>query len=179
MNLSEADKTELLLRKFYEQQGRLRGYVYSATRDYHATEEILQSTAIVVAQKAGAFDFEREEAPWFLGIAKNYIQKHYRAQGKASRNVSLDVLEECLSEFEPFETDQIASRREALDTCLSSLPKKQKDLVQLRYLQGMGCQKIAEKLGRPVQGIYSLLKRLKLELRNCVEYRMKKEEVLP
>ena len=47
------------------------------------------------------------------------------------------------------------------------------------YLEGMGCQRIAEELGRPIQGIYSLLKRLKTELRHCVEYRMKKEEVLP
>ncbi|MGJ8639961.1 MAG: sigma-70 family RNA polymerase sigma factor [Opitutaceae bacterium] len=178
-NIADADRTEKLLRQFYSQQSKLRGYVFSATRNYHATEEILQSTAIVVAQKAGKFDFNKEPAPWFIGIAKNHIQKWYRSQGQSkSRNVSLDLLEECLPEYESFESNEVSARREALTVCIRKLPAKQKEVVQLRYMEDMRCPSIAKELNRPIQGIYSLLKRLKLELRKCVELRLKEESVL-
>ena len=177
--LANEDKTEKLLRQFYAQQNKLRGYVFSATRNYHATEEILQSTAIVVAQKSGKFDFNKEPVPWFIGIAKNYILKYYRSQGQASsRNVSLELLEECLPDYTSFDTNSVSARREALTICIKKLPTRQKQVIQLRYLEDMGCQGIAEELNRPVQGIYSLLKRLKLELRKCVETRIKQENSL-
>jgi len=178
-NITEADRTERLLRQFYAQQGKLRGYVFSATRNYHATEEILQSTAIVVAQKSSKFDFNKEPVPWFIGIAKNHIQKWYRNQGQATiRNVSLELLEQCLPDYEAFKSDKVSARHEALTSCIRKLSTKQKQVIQLRYLEGLGCQDIADELNRPIQGIYSLLKRLKLELRKCVETRLKQEDAL-
>ncbi|MEO0796699.1 MAG: sigma-70 family RNA polymerase sigma factor [Verrucomicrobiota bacterium] len=167
-----SDKTEVLLRRFYAQQSKLRGYVFSATRDYHATEDILQSTAIVVAQKATEFDFTKPETPWFIGIARNYISKWYRTQGRANRYVSLDILEEYMPDYESFESEPISERRYALKICIDRLPNKQKEVVRLRYQDGMDCQNIAEQLDRPIQGIYSLLKRIKIELRKCVEFRL-------
>ncbi|WP_169305306.1 sigma-70 family RNA polymerase sigma factor [Coraliomargarita akajimensis] len=175
--MPEEDPTEWLLRQFYAQQGKLRGYVYSATRDYHATEEILQSTAIVVAQKAASFDRTRAESPWFIGIAKKHIQKWYSQQGRKPQAVSLDSLEHCLPDYEVFETDHIADRRLALKSCIACLPEKQKAIVGLRYEDNCDCSEIADRLDRTVQSVYALLKRLKQELRKCVELRLKKGEL--
>lgn len=175
----DSEKTERLLRQFYAQQSKLRGYIFSATRNYHATEDILQSVAIVTAQKSSSYDFDKNPAPWFIGIAKNHIKKWYTSQGRNSRNVSLDILEECISDYSNFESDLIANRREALNTCIGKLPSKQKEVVRLRYMHDKSCHTIAEELKRPIQGIYSLLKRLKLELRKCVEFRLKDMEARP
>ena len=44
--MSEITQIEALLRVFHAKRALLRGYIFSATRDYHATEDILQEIAI-------------------------------------------------------------------------------------------------------------------------------------
>lgn len=174
--MSDSEKTEVLLRGFYADQGRLRGFIFTATRNYHATEEILQSTAITVAQKAAAFDFDREMSPWFSGIVKNLIQRWYRTQAKESHSVSLDLLEQCIPEPEDYESGILSNRHTALKSCIQKLPQHQREIIKLRYMQGKDCSGIASDLGRSVQSVYSLLKRLKLELRKCIEFQLTRQE---
>lgn len=176
-DMTEEEKTELLLRAFYVDQSRLRGYIFTATRDYHATEEILQSTAITIAQKSATFDFSKEMSPWFSGIVRNLILRWFQTQGKAAKHVSLDVIEQCVAEPEDFESGVISTRQIALKSCIQKLPVRQRKIVQLRYVEGKDCSGIAAELGRSVQSIYALLKRMKLELRKCVEVQLNRHEV--
>lgn len=174
--MSESEQIEMLLRKFYSNQDQLRGYIFSAVRDYHATEEILQSIAIVVAQKAAAFDQDRPAIPWFMGIAKNKILQWHSLKGRESRNVSFETLDNCIPHMDSFSEDSVTQRQLALKNCIKRLPNKQKAILELRYMDNNNCSMIADKLGRSIQSIYSLLKRLKLELRKCVEFQLQKEE---
>ncbi len=175
--MSETIQLEALLRVFYANQGKLRGYIFSATRDYHATEDILQEIAIVVAKKAATFDCEREEMPWFMGIARNQIQRWYRMKGREQSNISFEVIEECIPMFESFGSEEVSNRRLALKRCVDRLPGKQKAIMNLRYIDEMDCSQIAENVGRSVQGIYAVLKRLKVELRKCVEFQLDQQEI--
>lgn len=174
--MSESIQIEALLRRFYTNQGKLRGYIFSATRDYHATEDILQEIAIVVAKKASDFDSERPALPWFMGIARNQIQRFYRAKGREACNISFEALGECLPLFESFGNEAVSRRRLALKKCVDKLPGKQQKVMELRYIDDLNCPQIAGALGRSVQGIYSLLKRMKAELRKCVEFQLQGEK---
>lgn len=172
--MTESEQIEKLLREYYSQQGMLKGYIYSVIRDYHATDDILQEIAIVVAQKAATFDFDRPTRPWFMGIAKKQIQRWFRAKGKRQVHVSFDLLEDFICENENFTTDAMTSRETALKKCVSKLPAKQKNILNLRYADGMNCEEIAGVVHRSVQGIYAVLKRLKGSLRTCVEFQLER-----
>jgi RNA polymerase sigma-70 factor (ECF subfamily) len=176
--VSEITQIEALLRVFHAKRALLRGYIFSATRDYHATEDILQEIAIVIATRASSFDFEREALPWLMGIARNHIQRWYRARGKEAAYVSYDILETCMPLFASYDMEEMSDRRRALKECVERLPEKQRDIMRLRYVEEKDCNQISEVLGRSVQGVYSLLKRLKLALRKCVEVRMQQPEAL-
>ncbi len=175
--MSETVLLEALLRRFYANQGKIRGFVFSATRDYHATEDILQEVAIVVAKKASTYDTERPALPWFMGIARNQIQRHYRAKGKAANNVSYELLEDFVPLFSSYESEEISDRQVALKRCVDKLPQKQKRIMQMRYVEELDCSQISDTLGRSIQGIYGLLKRMKLGLRKCVEFQLQQPEI--
>lgn len=177
--MTEQEKIEYLLKAYYAKQDQFRGYVFAATKDYHATEEILQSVAIVVAQKAGVFDMDRELMPWLMGIARNKIKHWFYHHGKQVRNVQFEVLENCLVHHAgPFEKDEVTPRQEALMQCLNRLPARQKKILELRYVGGKDCAFVAQELGRSIQSIYSILKRVKVELRKCIERRTAELEIV-
>lgn len=87
--MTEEVQIEAFMRRFYPIQGKLRGYVFSATRAYHAPEDILQEGAIVVVKKAAVYDASRPVLPGFMGIARNQTQRLYRARGREAGNVRL------------------------------------------------------------------------------------------
>jgi RNA polymerase sigma-70 factor, ECF subfamily len=176
--MNESEQIETLLRQFYANQGQLRGYIFSSTKDYHATEEILQSTAITIAQKAAQFDSERPCMNWFMGICKNHIQRYYQKQKRESKHISFEILDDFIPMLEVFDAHQLSTRRQALESCMTRLPKKQRKVIELRYMENQDCSQIADHLGRSVQGIYSLLKRLKVDLRKCVEFQLQNREMI-
>ncbi len=175
--MAETLQIEMVLRTFYANQGALRGYVFSATRDYHATEDILQETAIVVAKKASEIDAGRPLLPWFLGIARYQVLRWNRARGREGGHVSFELLEEFIPFYVEFENEQAAQRRSALKDCVEKLPPNQRRVVRLRYEEHMDCPGIAESIGHSIQAIYSLLKRMKQDLRKCVELKLAHQEV--
>lgn len=175
--MTDAEHIEELLHKYYAEQDKLRGYVFAAVREYHATEEILQAVAIVVAQKAATFDLARPTTPWFMGIARNKILQWFRTKGRDANTISFDVLDDCIPHMHPFALPEISYRQHALNHCLNRLPAKQKKIIELRYIDQCDCPDIATQLGRSIQSIYSLLKRLKAELRKCVELRLQPKKL--
>jgi RNA polymerase sigma-70 factor (ECF subfamily) len=170
--MDESTQIEQLLRQFYAEQDKIRGYVFASTRNYHATEEILQSIAIVVAQKATTYDSSKPPSPWFMGIARNKIHQWYSANKQKACTVSFDVLEQCLAHTDSFDSETLSNRQHALSHCIERLPAKQRQVVNLRYLENYDCTQVASQVGRSVQSIYSLLKRLKLELRKCINIQL-------
>ncbi|VGO17554.1 ECF RNA polymerase sigma factor SigD [Pontiella desulfatans] len=174
--MQDAVQIEALLRRFYANQGKLRGYVFSATRDYHATEDILQEVAIVVAKKASTYDTGRPALPWFMGIARNQIQRFYRSKGREAGHVSFELLEDFLPLFSSFDNEQISDRQVALKGCVEKLPAKQRRIMQLRYVEELDCSQISKTIGNSIQGIYALLKRMKTGLRKCVEFQLQQSE---
>lgn len=174
--MDESKQIKILLRQFYAEQDRIRGYVFASTRNYHATEEILQSIAIVVAQKATTYDTAQPSFPWFMGIARNKIFQWYSANKRKSGTISFDVLDDCIGHMEPFESEMLSTRQHALAHCMQRLPERQRQVVELRYLNNCDCSQVAAQIGRSVQSVYSLLKRLKRELRKCIDIQLRGRE---
>jgi len=157
------------MRSYFAEQGRLRGYVFTATRDYHVTDDILQEIAIVIATKGQLFDPTQPPLPWLMGVAKNQVRRWYRESGRAAKNIDIELLDNCVSAMAVFDGEAVSSRQVALRKCLDSLPKGQRQILQSRYEGGLACEQIAARASRSVQSIYALLKRLKLALRQCVD----------
>jgi DNA-directed RNA polymerase specialized sigma24 family protein len=56
-----------------------------------------------------------------------------------------------------------------LDDCLKKLSAGDVQLIQTRYSRKMTIKRMAEELGRSVQGLYSTLSRIHLMLAECIQ----------
>ena len=59
-----------------------------------------------------------------------------------------------------------------MTACLESLPGESRRLIMMRYDGSADAEELASRFGRSVPGIYALIKRIKMALRECVERRL-------
>jgi RNA polymerase sigma-70 factor (ECF subfamily) len=172
--MTDVEKIEKMLEEFFTHQGMLKGYIFSAVRDYHAAEDILQEMAILITQKASDFNFDRPVSPWLTGVAKMHIRRWFQQSGRRPQHVSFDMLDLCLTDHGEFESAAMLRRETFLVDCVESLPSKQRRIMSLRYAEGLSCDRISQTMNRSIQSIYSIIKRLKSALRECINDKQKK-----
>jgi RNA polymerase sigma-70 factor (ECF subfamily) len=89
------------------------------------------------------------------------------------------VLDETLVEriMEEGETEcEVHGRRlTLLERCLEKLPQARRDLLLEAYTPGCTTRAMAQRLGKSEDGLYQLLRRLRVEIKHCVELSMAKE----
>jgi RNA polymerase sigma factor (sigma-70 family) len=56
-----------------------------------------------------------------------------------------------------------------LERCLEKLPENRRELLMQVYSPGCTTRAVAERMGKSEDNLYQLLRRLRLELKHCVE----------
>jgi RNA polymerase sigma-70 factor (ECF subfamily) len=155
-------------------QPAVSNYVHSLLRDHALAKDVLQETALVLFRRFSEYHEERPFLAWALGIARFQV---LGVQRDAARNlVSCD--EELLSRFTetwaeiaPEATDRAA----ALQTCLGRLAAHANRMVRLRYFEELDSEQIAQQIGGTGASVRSALKRVREQLRLCVEKQLSAE----
>lgn len=111
-------------------------------------------------------------APWLLAIARNQLRKLLRDRGRKRELADVERLDSLWQHHVPDGGDAM---REALRACLSELPPRSRTALQLRYGDGRERAEIGARLGLGVEGVKSLLVRLRTGLARCVRRRMRDE----
>ena len=65
--------------------------------------------------------------------------------------------------------EQSSIERDALESCLSELPEKQRNLVTLAHTQGVKVKQLAEEAGSTAEAFYMRVNRLRRTLMKCIE----------
>ena len=146
-------------------------YLYSALPDYHAVEDLFQEVCLVVVQKAGDFQDGSNFAAWARTIARNKLREQLRKRsGVLLDDAFFDSLDRAFEEARAvWDPDP---RKEALRLCLSELQEGAKQIVSLRYDEGLDPSAIAGRLGKSRIAVNSLLQRVREILKECVERRL-------
>lgn len=150
-------------------QVMILAYARAIVRDLHLAEDIYQEVAVILAQDPTRMpDDEAGLAPWLREITRRKALELLR---KARRACPLDdeVLELVAGAFDPTPPDALGDLRAAMAGCLDRLPDDSRSIVTGRYADDLSCEDIAARVGRSVQGVYAVLKRLRLALQDCVE----------
>ena len=74
-------------------------------------------------------------------------------------------------------SDHGQARREALESCLHTLPAEHRQIVLMRYFEDLEVDQIAERVNSTAGAVYRALSRLRYTLLECVEKRLQNEEV--
>ncbi|MEQ8847473.1 sigma-70 family RNA polymerase sigma factor [Botrimarina sp.] len=160
-----------ITRLIIKHRGKLYGYILACVRNHHDAEEVFQEVSVGIVGSFHKLRCPDEFLPWAMEIARRQVFSFFR---KSKRPMVYDselvgVLAEAAGRnLDSTEVNQ--QRDAALRRCVEQLPPRSREVLQLRYGESFaGVDQIAEHLGRSMAATYGVLKRIRINLRECVE----------
>lgn len=158
--------TEAQKREFTKLYLESYGFVYSFVRSRMSSDEaedIVASAFMLAARSFGSFDPTRAKfSTWVIKIAMNCMVSYYR---KHHATVDLEEVPERIF-AEQSEEDAIDNREVAMQL-LEVLGDEERELVLLKYRDGMRNVDIARKLGMNPSTVSTMLARALAKMRNA------------
>jgi RNA polymerase sigma-70 factor (ECF subfamily) len=149
-------------------QARLYGYIHSLIPDINDADDLYQQTALVLWNKFGAFDRDRDFFAWACGVARGEVANFARRRARQRLYLAADVnllLVEAHAEMTDREQDD---RRAALTRCVEKLPPDDRALLAECYREPDGVHAAADRRGRSSHSVYNSLRRIRKALFDCV-----------
>jgi RNA polymerase sigma-70 factor (ECF subfamily) len=138
--------------------------------------EALQETIVILWQKFGEFDSDRDFKSWACGFARNKALALLRDR-KRDRHIFDDDLVNRLADDTIAMERRDFTQREALEVCLQKLPAARREMVLAAYTKGTRMDDLATERGQTPMSFYKLLHRIRRALLECVRRTLTQEEI--
>jgi RNA polymerase sigma-70 factor (ECF subfamily) len=159
------------LQKFVAGERLLRGYLLSATGDYHDAEDLLQEISVALWESFDRYDESKPFHAWALGIARHKVLDWREKKGRRGATLSPEILD-LVGRAQVEEGDRLAERRPLLQKCIEALPDHLRTIVNLRYREGLSLDDLSERLDRTTGAVQVALVRIRRALRDCVDQKL-------
>lgn len=176
-------ENERLINWVSEFSSDLYKWAYYKTSSTEISEDLVQETFLVAAEKFDTFKGESSPKTWLFSILNHKIIDYYR------KNVNKPVTIESNTISTYFDDDGSWQRekrpkdwhdeenqllddddfQQILQKCLDALPEKWNTCVKLKYLTEKSGEEICQELGIAPTNFWQIVHRAKLQLRNCIE----------
>lgn len=168
------DSGEILYAKVYV---KLPGYVYNYTSKSILTEEdkneIIEETLKESIEKIYKYDGSCQFTTFVLGFARNKCKEKIR---KKSNITTIEYDEEKITEedYNIYNQDPAIiivkkEETERINTTMLKLQEEDRQIIQLRIINGMTAKKISEITGENIDAIYSRYRRAIKKFRKIYE----------
>lgn len=169
----EIEIRERLARSWVAAEPSVRAFVAAAVRGVADREDVLQQVALTVARRFEEYDGKRPFVAWALWLAKSRIIDFYRSQERHRLVLADGMLDRVAERLAERHGD--LPRREALGACLEELPQRSRDLLRLRYDDGLPIDSIAAAARLTPGSVRVTLYRIREALAACIERRLAAE----
>lgn len=132
---------------FYDRHfDRVYRFVYFRVRNNEEVAQDLTSEIFIKALKHFAkYDPERSESAWIMTIARNHVINHYRDQ---KQHVDLEDVKYSLEGSDGRKDEVIEDDKRILCEAMNQLSAKDREMIELKHLQGYRFKEIAEIVGK-------------------------------
>ena len=169
--MNENQKREEFTHCWLEAEPSVSAYVFASISSFHDAEDVVQRIAQELARRFDEYDSNRQFVGWALWIAKSRVIDFYRAQDRTQVVFSHELLGQ-LADTIAAQADGRSNRREALEACLEELPPKSRRLLDLRYVEELSAEEMAQETGSTSGSVRVLLSRVRTALASCIERRL-------
>ena len=158
------------LEAFPEHQAWLRTTLQARLGCAHEVEEVMQEVAIAAATQSAKQQPVERVAPWLYRVALRQMMLFRRKAGRRKRLI------ENAARLSP-ETDSHSRTREPLDwlislerqkevqSAMSQMSERDRQLLMLKYVDGLSYREIAQRIGVTASSVQSRLHRARALLR--------------
>jgi RNA polymerase sigma-70 factor (ECF subfamily) len=137
----------------------IMGFALKITGDRSLAEEILQETFWRVWSKADLFQSQRGAfTSWFFGIARNLsidTLRRQRTQAQPADESERMIEQTPDPSLDVPETAWLRVKHQQMRAAIESLPKEQRNVIEMAYFRGMTRQEIARITGEPLGTIHT------------------------
>ncbi len=162
------DDNEEFVELMTRYQGHLYGYALSLTADPEAANDLLQETNVVLWENWREFEPGTNFKAWSFRIA-HFQFMALRQRRLRDRLYFGDGLVTAIA-VEAKELDETYEQRVAsLASCLKQLRPRWREIIRLRYSEGLSVQGMATKIGLNANAISQVLFRARRSLIECVK----------
>lgn len=155
-------------------QSRLYAYILSLTGDREQAREVLQETNLVIWRKADQFEEGTNFIAWAFQIAR-YQVLAYRQKIARDKLVFDDALLDGMADIFA-EDESFDARQDALAMCIEQIAPNHRNLLRIRYTDGLSVKEMSAQLDKSANAIAKLLHRTRLALLKCIEARLSGEQ---
>lgn len=159
-----------LVKTLLEEQPRLMAYIRSIVVSRETAEDVFQEVSLAACASRHEVSTLSALPAWLRSVARNKSVAVIRRQ-RASRvlfldNATLDLLETHWVNVEA--ASGFGGAADRLEWCIQKLPPKGRELVELKYAEGLTGDEISARMKRSVASIYMALSRVRAALARCI-----------
>jgi RNA polymerase sigma-70 factor (ECF subfamily) len=182
LDLYQQGDREALSQLLERHTRRVRDYVRMMVKDVDVADDLTQEVLIKVVKvlDEGRYADKGRFLPWLLRIAHNRVLDYFRAQKQvktiSESSAGFDILGS-KNLAEPSIEDKLVSEQQAEEVrkLIEALPAEQREVVKMRYYDGLSFKEIAEHTG---VSINTALGRMRYALMNMRQMIKEKNLVL-
>ena len=157
---------------------RVRDYVRMMVKDNDVADDLTQEILIKVVKvlDEGRYTDKGRFQPWLLRIAHNRVLDYFRAQKQvktiSEASVGFDILGS-RNIAEPSIEDEIISEQlaEEIRALVDELPEEQREVVKMRYYDGLSFKEIAEFTGVSINTALGRMRYALINMRQLIKKR--------
>tara|TARA_R110002096_G_scaffold147220_12_gene306952 strand:- start:3442 stop:3978 length:537 start_codon:yes stop_codon:yes gene_type:complete len=169
-HLSDSHEQFVLLLTKHEPE--VRAFIRASIPSGNDVAEIMQDVSLVALRKFAELDDpNRNFGKWICVIARFEILKFRRTKARDRLVLDDDLVERIAQEG----IEQSSKRNawiEALENCLTLLPDARRELITEAYDPQVSIKELAAQHHKKPDALYQLLRRIRLELADCIERKM-------
>ena len=150
---------------------RIFSFILTLAPKLSDAEDIMQKSVMIMFRKFNEFKPNSNFGAWGTSIARYEILKFREKQGKNRVLFDSSAFDNILKRTEA-RVEKIDERLQALESCLNKLNDRDKELIKMRYEDGLTIKEVAQKAKRPIPGMYKAMARIHNLLQACVKHTM-------
>ena len=138
-------------------------------------EDLLQEIFVQVWHKAHLYQEQKGNVHvWLISLARNRAidrlrSRDRRHQQQRVRSEEIELFLDFNVESNPFQSLLRSENTAVVHRALSSLPKNQRQVIELAYYEGFTQSEIAKRLGKPLGTVKTQMRQGMIKLRNSLE----------
>lgn len=131
-------------------------------------DDVIQEACVVLWRKYDDFEEGTNFRKWAHAVTFNVARTFVRSQRRRQGSGFNDYVMTKISQVRSASEELLEVQNEALRECLEKMPEADREFLSECYQRPNGQTALAKELGRPVDAIYTRLKRLRKRLSDCM-----------
>jgi RNA polymerase sigma-70 factor (ECF subfamily) len=155
--------------ELYDQyQPAIYRYIFYRVDDTATAEDLTADVFVRLVERIDRFTYRgRPLLAWLYTIARNLVMDHHRRSG---RSVPLSLDTPHVADMpDPEETAEDALAQQRLAAALSCITKDQREVIILKFIEGLNNETVAQTMGKSVGAIKALQHRALAALRRVMK----------